>query len=177
MSERPDITPALRVAELLDAYPELEAVLVETAPAFARLRNPVLRRTVARVTTLEKAATVADIPVRDLVRTLRRAAGMDPGTTDGPGANGDGVCSDEPPVWFDPSRVAITVDAESVIASGRTPLAEVLSRLAELRGGDILRVTSEFKPAPLLEVARSKGYRTYVRPSGPASFESFVARA
>lgn len=45
----------MRVAELLDAYPALEPVLVAQAPAFARLRNPVLRRTVARVATLEDA--------------------------------------------------------------------------------------------------------------------------
>lgn len=44
MSDPLPITPATRVGELLDAYPELEEVLVAAAPPFARLANPVLRR-------------------------------------------------------------------------------------------------------------------------------------
>ena len=39
------ITPKTRVGELLDTYPQLEPVLVKLAPAFAKLKNPVLSRT------------------------------------------------------------------------------------------------------------------------------------
>jgi len=70
------ITPATRVAQLLDAYPQLEDLLVKQAPAFERLKNPILRRTVARLTTLERAAGIAGIDVRTLVRRLREAAGL-----------------------------------------------------------------------------------------------------
>ncbi len=50
------ITPQTKVKELLDAYPELEPVLIDMAPAFKKLRNPVLRRTIARVTSIKQAA-------------------------------------------------------------------------------------------------------------------------
>jgi hypothetical protein len=43
------INPDTTVGALLDADPELDAVLIEAAPAFAKLRNPVIRRTVAKV--------------------------------------------------------------------------------------------------------------------------------
>ena len=43
------ISPKTKVGELLDAYPELESVLMEMSPAFEKLKNPILRRTVARV--------------------------------------------------------------------------------------------------------------------------------
>jgi Domain of unknown function (DUF1858) len=87
---RVPITPAMKVAELLDSWPELERVLIAQAPAFRRLRNPVLRRTVARVATLEQAAGVGGVPVRELVAALRRAAGMDD-TTSGDASAGDGT--------------------------------------------------------------------------------------
>jgi hypothetical protein len=67
----------MKVAELLEAWPELEEVLIRLAPAFRRLKNPVLRRTVARVATLEQAAGVGGVAVRDLVGALRRAAGIE----------------------------------------------------------------------------------------------------
>ncbi|MCP4310925.1 MAG: DUF1858 domain-containing protein, partial [Bacteroidetes bacterium] len=34
------ITPKTRVGELLDAYPELEQVLMGLSPAFKKLKNP-----------------------------------------------------------------------------------------------------------------------------------------
>jgi hypothetical protein len=54
MTETPNklITPQTKVGELLDAFPELENVLIQIAPPFKKLRNPILRRTVARVTRL-----------------------------------------------------------------------------------------------------------------------------
>jgi hypothetical protein len=73
---KPPITPQTKVAELLDACPELEEVLVQMAPPFKKLRNPVLRRTIARVTSLEKAASVANLPLRELITGLRSAAGQ-----------------------------------------------------------------------------------------------------
>ena len=50
------ITPKTKVMQLLDAYPALESLLIETIPAFEKLRNPVLRKTVARITSLQQAA-------------------------------------------------------------------------------------------------------------------------
>jgi len=75
MSDRPAITPQMKVGQLLDAYPELEDVLIGIAPEFARLRNPVLRQTVARVTSLQQAAQVGGVGLGDLIARLRAAAG------------------------------------------------------------------------------------------------------
>ena len=52
------ITPATKVADLLAQYPELEDVLISMAPPFRKLKNPVLRRSVAKVASLKQAATV-----------------------------------------------------------------------------------------------------------------------
>jgi len=75
MTDPLPITPETKVAALLEAYPELEPVLIAAAPAFNKLSNPVLRRTIARVTSLRRAAEVAGIPMRELVVRLRAAAG------------------------------------------------------------------------------------------------------
>ena len=53
MSEKLIITPKTKVAELLDAYPQLEDILIEIAPQFKKLQNPVLQKTIARVTSLQ----------------------------------------------------------------------------------------------------------------------------
>ena len=48
---------------LLEHCPELEDELLALSPAFAKLKNPILRRTVAKVATLCQAAGTGEIPV------------------------------------------------------------------------------------------------------------------
>ena len=47
-----EITSQTKVAELLEHFPELEETLIAMAPPFKKLRNPVLRRSVAKVASL-----------------------------------------------------------------------------------------------------------------------------
>lgn len=176
MTERPPITPSTRVAALLVAYPELEETLIGIAPAFAKLRNPVLRRTIAKVTSLRRAAEVAGLPVKELVSQLRAAAGI--ADVD------DADLADEPsvaalqsaPAWSERVVVRWTLDADALLGSGREPLGEVARRVAELVDGTAGVIESSFRPAPLLEwlatrgcetacVAEDGAFRTWVRVS------------
>ncbi len=64
------LAPSDRLAPLLDAYPGLVDFLVGVSPKFDKLRNPLLRRTLGRLATLDQAARMADLPVEDLLRAL-----------------------------------------------------------------------------------------------------------
>src|SRR5690349_24242332 len=70
------IGPETTVGALLEAYPELESVLVGMAPAFAKLRNPVVRRSVAKVATLEQAAKIGGISLQAMILRLRNVTGQ-----------------------------------------------------------------------------------------------------
>ena len=65
------------MAELLEAYPQLEDVLIDLAPAFKKLKNPLLRKTIARVTSLQQAASVGEVPVEVIVNKLRGIVGQE----------------------------------------------------------------------------------------------------
>ena len=171
MTERPPITPDTKVAQLLEAYPKLEPVLIAAAPAFSKLSNPVLRRTIARVTSLRRAAEVAGLPVRDLVLRLREAAGLPAGDA-GPVAD-ESTPDEGPASWVDPARVRWTIDADSMLESGHEPMSEVLRRSAELGTDDLGLIRSSFRPAPLIELLEGRGFKTAVVRSG-AAFATFI---
>lgn len=92
----PDITPDTKVGALLERWPGLEAVLVELSPHFRALRNPLLRRTVAKVATLRQAATVGGVPLGVLIGRLRAAAGLAPLAVAGEDGGGPGPSSARP---------------------------------------------------------------------------------
>jgi hypothetical protein len=169
------ITPATKVADLLASWPELEDVLIAQAPAFRRLRNPVLRRTVARVATLEQAAGVGGVPVRELVAALRRAAGLDTATHPGETAALGGGGASTPPEWLDAGRVTSSLDADALLDAGEVPLGRVNQQARALAAGELLRIESSFRPVPLVEALEKQGYRCHVRERAAGSFETFVA--
>lgn len=153
------ITPETKVGELLETYPQLEETLVGLAPAFSKLKNPILRRTVARVATLAQAARVGGVGVRTLVGTLRQAAGL-PGEPTAAEAAAAGEVLEAPPAWHDEARVAARIDADEVLAKGEHPLGAVQGAAAALpKGGELLLVSS-FLPAPLVDAMRKKGFES-----------------
>jgi DUF438 domain-containing protein len=70
------ISASTRLDDLLRAYPFLRDRLVALSPKFAKLNNPILRRTVGKLATLGQAAGLADMPVDDLLKAI--AAAIEP---------------------------------------------------------------------------------------------------
>ena len=173
MTDPLPITPETKVAELLEAYPELEPVLIAAAPAFSKLSIPVLRRTIARVTSLRRAAEVAGIPVRELVVRLREAAGLPAGELEAEPAVEAGAGADGPASWVDLGRARWTIDADRMLEAGQEPISEVLRRSAELGTDALGLIRSSFRPAPLIELLNRNDFRTAVVCSGDG-FATFI---
>lgn len=171
------INAETRIGALLEAHPETEAALVDLAPAFKALRNPLLRRTVARVATVAQAAQVAGMPVPDLVTALRRLVGQEL-ACDGCGDHdGPDRPAEAPPAWLAGAEPAISLDAGALMADGRTPVAEVLAALGTMAPGAILLLVAPFRPQPLVEAVAGRGHEVYVRPSEVGTWEVWVRRS
>ena len=138
------ITPKTKVAELLNAYPELEEVLIDMAPAFKKLKNPVLRRTIARVTSLQQAASVGNVPVDVIVNKLRGIVGQE-ALED---VESGGEYAGGAPNWFSEDKITKTFDARETIARGGHPLTEVMGDLHKWEGDGILERITPFLAAP-----------------------------
>lgn len=167
------ITPKTTVADLLADYPQLEPLLIDTAPVFIKLKNPLLRRTIARVTTIAQAAAVANLPVSELVNRLRSAVGQS--TMEALEAGG-AVYQTLQPDWYHPDRVVDTLDVTALLDRGEQPVHAVLARLKTLEAGQVLAIKAGFLPAPLIDKSRSLSYRHWVRTDGPSTYTVFFIR-
>jgi len=165
------IAPKTRVAELIEAYPQLEQVLIGYVPAFEKLRNPVLRRTVARVTTLQQAAVIGGVTVEDLVNTLRKEVGQDylAGTT-------AAAYTTDQPTWFSQTRVVAELDAGGMLAAGEQPVNQVIADLQALGPGDIYKLVAPLMPAPLVDKASSLGFSHWVTHNDDQGFVVYFFR-
>ncbi len=151
------ITPDSKLGELLERWPGLEDVLVELSPHFRALRNPVLRRTVAKLATLRQVSKVSGVALGVLVERLRAGAGLPAVafTEDGAAAPA------ERPAWAADPAVARRHDARAAIEAGEHPMARVMADLARLSGGEVYELVTPFVPAPLVDLARGKGFAAF----------------
>jgi hypothetical protein len=167
------ITPDSKLGELLERWPQLEAVLLDLSPHFKALQNPVLRRTVAKVATLRQVSTVSGVALGILVERLRAGAGLAPAAI----AEEAGGAAPERPGWADQRHVTRTHDARASIEAGEHPMARVMTELAALADGEVYALVTPFVPAPLVDLARGKGFLCFSATEGEALVRTYFRRA
>ena len=77
-------------------------------PPFKKLRNPILRKSVAKVATLKQAAIAGRLELPVMINQLREAIGQAPLDTMEPISEEHYLGT--APAWFDPSCIASSID-------------------------------------------------------------------
>jgi hypothetical protein len=153
------ITPKTKIYDLLQAYPDLEETLIEASAEFKKLQNPVLRKTITRITNIGQAAVIANLNVEDLVNRLRAKAGQDSiSNLDETGSKYNIIRPD----WFSQGKVVNSIDTREMLNRGEQPVHEVMAAVRKLSGNEILEVIAPFIPAPLIDKTLSLDYHHWI---------------
>ncbi|PID57898.1 MAG: hypothetical protein CR986_08245 [Ignavibacteriae bacterium] len=150
------ITPEIKINELLENYPELEEKLIEIAPPFKKLKNEVLRKTLGKVTTLRQASKVGGVSLADLINKLRAAAGQNEITIKENKYN-----KEEKPDWVKAGNVKITYDARIDLENGLHPAGRVTKEILTLRENEMYLLITPFTPQPLIDIVKEKNFKAY----------------
>lgn len=172
MDEQKIITPKSKVLQVIEDYPQLEDVLIEFVPAFKKLKNPLLRKTVGRIATLQQAATIGEVQVEDLINRLRKEVGQDlyaekPGT----GYN------TQQPAWFRKDAITKELNASEMLAEGNHPVNQVMADLKDMPPGNIYKLLAPFLPAPLIDKASSLEFEHWVKKENDTSYVIYFHKA
>lgn len=165
-----EITPITKVAELLELYPELEESLIQMAPAFKKLKNPFLRKTVAKVTNLSQAAVVGGVDLGVLINTLREKAGLKTIKVQ-TAIGGEKMSGNFSTESIEPT---ITYDAREDLANGVHPITKVLEETRSLDNNGVYLLITPFIPAPLIEMLEKKGFETSIITEDSGEVKTFV---
>jgi len=156
--EKIPITPETKIGVLLNSYPQLENLLLAMAPAFKKLRNPILRKTIAKIATLRQVAQVGEVSLSDLINTLRKEVGMQDKISL---TESDAQDVNAAPHWFNKSDIAKTLDARPMLEAGEHPVNLVIKELKDLHSGQIYELITPFLPVPLIDTAKKQGYQVW----------------
>jgi len=171
MTEKIIITPKTKVLHLIEAYPELEQVLIDYVPAFEKLKNPVLRKTVGRVATLQQASSIGQVKIEDLINHLRNIVGQDLYS------GGDETAyQTKQPLWYSPEKIWKKLDAAKMLEAGEQPVNQAIADLSQLPEGMIYEVDATFLPAPLIDKAKSLDFDHWLNKKNENSFLIFFIK-
>ena len=173
MEEKLIITPKTKILQLIETYPQLEDILIEAAPAFKKLKNPVLRKTVAKVATVQQAAAIGNLKVQELVNRLRHEVGQDTFVEE---KSGELNINYQQPDWFEASKVTIQFDARSMLEAGEMPVHQAMADLKALPEGEIYELSVPLLTVPLIEKAASIGFNHWVNKQGEDLFVIYFRR-
>lgn len=151
----PRVTAETTIARALAADPALLDRLVAFNGRFAKLRNPILRRTMAKLATFADAARVAGVPLPallDVANGAPAAPRAEPAPAPAPPA--------APPAWVAAldRAAAASLDVRPILAAGEDPFARIMGVVAKLAPGTPLILEAPFDPAPLRRVLAQKGF-------------------
>ena len=167
-----EITPSVTVHTLLKTYPELEEVLIGLAPPFKKLKNPILRRTIAKVATIRHIASVGGIPLNELVNKLRKAVGQ-------PEIDEFYVDEDyfeKQPGWFSPDKVVLSINEAKLKDKDKMTLTIILKEAKNVKKGEIIELITSFLPAPGIDALKNKGYSAWTKKESNDIIKSYFLK-
>jgi len=165
------ITPETKISKLLEEFPQLEEVLIEMAPEFKKLRNPILRKTIARVASLRQVAAVGGVSLSEMINRLRKEAGIQEMFVSDELSE---MASKDRPSWFSPSRIVKRLEAQPMLDAGEQPISRVFSECKDLKEGEIYELITPFLPAPLVEMAKKQGYLVWIEQEGEEKVKTYL---
>jgi len=161
MKSKIQIRPSTTVHELLTAYPELEDKLIAMAPPFKKLRNPALRKSIAKIATLKNIASVGNIPLNELIAKISQEVGQSVSTEE----YEDEDYFTPQPDWFSADKIAVSLVEGQVGDKDKMTVVAVLREAAKLKAGEIIELITTFLPAPGIDSMSAKGYSVWTTKS------------
>ncbi|QOP46415.1 DUF1858 domain-containing protein [Sulfurimonas paralvinellae] len=166
-----EITLETKIADLLNDYEGMKDILIKINPKFKKLNNPVLRRTLAKIAGVRQAAVVGGMDPMDLLNQLRVAVGQTPVEVKAV----EKTEAEKAPEWI-ANEPKESIDANELLDKEENPLAKSYNILRKMQNGEILQITSDFKPEPLIEEFEKNGHQVFSQEVAKDKFVTYVQK-
>lgn len=158
-----------KVSELLKAYPDMIEVLARFNTHFELLRRPTLRKLMAPLVTIEKAARTAQVDPNDMLAEIYRAIGESLPPESGGSAPASPPATIPMPAELRdlPQERRITLDVREQVLAGEEPYHRIMQALGALQAGHVLQLCNLFEPVPLYDILARRGFAYWTERRGP----------
>lgn len=148
------ITSKTKISALIKANTKTIDAIAEINKHFRKLRNPILRRTLAKRVTIKDAAKIGGVTVDVFMDKL-----VNIGFTVGTEETDIFTKKENTPMAFIIAEEnTIDLDVRPNIEAGNDPFQVIMAAIKALPDGSTLKIINSFEPIPLINVLKGKGY-------------------
>ena len=165
-----DITLKTKIYDLITKYPFLEDELIKINPKFKKLKNPILKRTIARVASIKQAALVGGMEPVELLNKIRAKLNLEPLYEETKSQK-----EEKAPSWIN-EKASITLNANKLLDEEKNPLKEIFDILKESKKGEIIVIESDFLPAPLIDALKKKNIAVYAQKINKDLYKTYIRK-
>jgi len=157
------INEKTKISDLIKHNEESIDAIVSINKMFKKLKNPVLRKILAKRVSISDAAKVGGAKVEDFYRILK-PLGFEVETEkiekeEKPNTQNNFIKMDVNKI--DPSTI-VELDVRDEIAGGNDPFVIIMDAIKKLPEGNTLKLINVFEPVPLINKLNKKGYESFV---------------
>ncbi|KAA8484962.1 uncharacterized protein DUF2249 [Arcticibacter tournemirensis] len=146
------------IKQLLDfRQEEVIAALTKLNKNFNKLRNPVLRKILARRVSISDACKIAGCNIHEFLRTMENIGfQLQTSSSDSLPLKTEGFQAPAP-------EATIELDVRPVLAENKDPLKLIMLKANELKSGQYLKIINTFEPLPLINLLSGKGFSAHTQ--------------
>ncbi len=141
-----------KIGDLLKMRKDALDIIASIAPAFEKLKNPVLRKSIAPRVRVKDAARIGNLTVNEFLNALAKH-GFEVRT------------DDRETVEVQPKKCEqlknykiVSFDVRPLLEKGQDPFNNIREKLTALNPGEALEVILDFEPVPLIDLFEKSGY-------------------
>lgn len=168
-----NISAKTKISVILKANEKAVDVIASINKHFLKLKNPILREALAPRVTVEQAAEIGKVDPEVILNKLREI-GFEISASSGEETKQHSI--DDIPGNSRSGEHLLIFDVRPVIDAGKDPLPEI-SNILKTLGEKTLLIINSFKPVPLIEFLRRKGFDPLVEKKQSNLFFTYFRRS
>lgn len=146
------ISPETTIKDLLEINQDLVIpALIKLNRSFSKLKNPILRKLLARRVSIADACKIAGCSIPDFIETMKQVGfAVEMEITAEP--------SDLSKPAFKHAGHYRTLDVRPILAQDKDPLKEIMANISTLEKYQGLKLINTFEPLPLIHLLADRGF-------------------
>lgn len=153
------ITADTKISDLIKANPASIDAIASINKHFKKLKNPILRRTLARRVTIKDAARIGGVDV-DVFFEKLSAIGFKTQSTEK--ILKEEVKSPASTSFLTGKEPLTELDVRPIIEGGDDPFQLIMKTIKTIPNNGVLKIINTFEPIPLINILREDGWQSEV---------------
>lgn len=164
------VSPKTTIKDLLEVNQDLVIeALINLNKNFKRLKNPILRKLLARRVSIADACRIAGCSISDFIGTMKQVGfAVEMEITEEP--------PDLPKPAFKQASRYRELDVRPILAQDKDPLKEILANISSLEENEGLKLINTFEPMPLIHLLADRGFSHFTSSPQPGLFITYFNR-